>query len=243
MPTPIPELGPEISDAVKAALKKAVLPPKWPAGGRSGYGIRLLPLDTEADAEELFAGSTGAPYKGRPAYDAEKLIWRYIPYGPFKSKEDMYIQYLKPLASRQVEHTLGLVVHMEETGEKVGIICLMNNNPTSLVIELGGIWYMPCVQGKGINTAAVKLCCEYYFEEQGYLRVEWKCNAQNLRSRAAALRLGFEYNGLFPKHWIVRNRHRDTAWYATTEDGWPKMKATLENSLRNVGKKTNLSKL
>jgi len=35
------------------------------------------------------------------------------------------------------------------------------------------------------------------FDEPGYRRYEWKCGALNAPSRAAALRLGFRFEGIF----------------------------------------------
>ena len=51
-------------------------------------------------------------------------------------------------------------------------------------------------------------------EVLGYRRVEWKCDSLNERSRRAALRLGFRFEGIFRQHMIVKGRNRDTAWFA-----------------------------
>jgi RimJ/RimL family protein N-acetyltransferase len=69
------------------------------------------------------------------------------------------------------------------------------------------------------------------FDELGYRRVEWKCDALNERSRAAALRLGFTFEGVFRKHMIVRGRSRDSAWFSLLDDEWPAAKQALERWL------------
>jgi RimJ/RimL family protein N-acetyltransferase len=69
------------------------------------------------------------------------------------------------------------------------------------------------------------------FEDLGYRRVEWKCDALNERSRAAALRLGFTFEGEFRKHMIVRGRSRDSAWFSLVDDEWPSAKQALERWL------------
>ena len=69
------------------------------------------------------------------------------------------------------------------------------------------------------------------FDRWGYRRVEWKCDALNARSRRAAERLGFRFEGIFRKHLIVKGRNRDTAWYAMLDDEWPQAKAALERDL------------
>ena len=66
------------------------------------------------------------------------------------------------------------------------------------------------------------------FDELGYRRYEWKCDALNAPSRAAALRLGFRFEGIFRQATIYKGRNRDTAWYAITDREWPGRKAALE---------------
>ena len=61
--------------------------------------------------------------------------------------------------------------------------------------------------------------------------MEWKCDALNARSRAAARRLGFRFEGVFRQHMIVKGRSRDTAWYAMTDEDWPPIRANLERWL------------
>jgi RimJ/RimL family protein N-acetyltransferase len=102
----------------------------------------------------------------------------------------------------------------------------MANAPDHLRVELGNIWYGPVVQGAGINTEATWLLLRHVFG-LGYRRVEWKCDARNLRSRAAALRMGFRYEGTFEQHYIIKGRERDTAWFRMLRDEWPGVEPTL----------------
>ena len=62
----------------------------------------------------------------------------------------------------------------------------------------------------------------------GYRRVEWKCNALNAGSRAAALRFGFRYEGIFLRHMIVKGCNRDTAWFAMIDEDWPVLRNGFE---------------
>jgi hypothetical protein len=55
----------------------------------------------------------------------------------------------------------------------------------------------------------------------GYRRYEWKCDALNAPSRAAAQRLGFSYEGTFRQATVYKGRNRDTAWYAVIDSEWP----------------------
>ena len=74
------------------------------------------------------------------------------------------------------------------------------------------------------GTEAIQLLLSHAFDELGYRRVEWKCNALNARSRAAAERFGFRFEGIFAQHRVVKGRNRDTAWYAITDDRWPDLR-------------------
>jgi len=71
----------------------------------------------------------------------------------------------------------------------------------------------------------------HVFEDLGYRRYEWKCNALNRPSRRAALRLGFTFEGIFRQHMIIKGRNRDTAWFSMLDREWPARKAAFERWL------------
>ena len=71
----------------------------------------------------------------------------------------------------------------------------------------------------------------YVFDDLGYRRYEWKCNALNAPSRRAAVRFGFTFEGIFRQHMIVKGRNRDTAWYSILDAEWPKVRQALERWL------------
>jgi RimJ/RimL family protein N-acetyltransferase len=75
------------------------------------------------------------------------------------------------------------------------------------------------------------LMARHAFEELGYRRYEWKCDARNEPSRRAALRLGFQFEGIFRQHMIIKGGNRDTAWYAMLDGDWPARKANFERWL------------
>lgn len=75
------------------------------------------------------------------------------------------------------------------------------------------------------------LMARHAFEDLGYRRYEWKCNARNQPSRAAALRLGFTFEGIFRQHMIVKGQNRDTAWYSMLDLEWPVRRAGFERRL------------
>ena len=87
-------------------------------------------------------------------------------------------------------------------------------------IEVGHINFSPRLQRTPAATEAMYLMMKRAFE-LGYRRYEWKCDALNARSRAAAQRLGLSFEGVFRQATIYKGRNRDTAWYAAIDQEWP----------------------
>jgi len=96
---------------------------------------------------------------------------------------------------------------------------------------VGSILYTPRVQRTILATEAMYLMARHVFEDLGYRRYEWKCNALNAPSRKAALRLGFTFEGIFRQHMIVKGRNRDTAWFSMLDSEWPVRKGNFERWL------------
>lgn len=196
-----------------------------------GKYVRLESLIIERDAQRLFEISNGNALqlgeRSLDNYDADELIWRYMFDGPFKKAEELAIS-----LQSQVNSPSGrcLCVFDLSSGLQVGVTNLMNNIPSHLKIELGGIWYSPIVQKSLVNTEATYLMLKHCFE-LGYRRVEWKCDSLNERSRKAALRVGFKFEGIQESHFIVKSFNRDTAWYRILESEWPEVKQNLEQLL------------
>ncbi len=207
------------------------LPLKPDAVTLTGQTVQLTPLVLDRDAATLFASSNGAPTtlgeRTVAAYDADELIWRYLFAGPFADL-DAFKAYVQP----QVTAANGLCICVvdQPTGQPIGMTNFMNNSPENLKIELGGIWYSPLVQRTHANTEATYLMLKHAFD-LGYQRLEWKCNALNERSRRAALRMGFQFEGLQESHMIIKDRKRDTAWFRILANQWPAVKMHLETLL------------
>jgi len=171
-----------------------------------------------ADAPDFFEATHGV-------HDQE-AVWTYMGYGPWPDAAAM---------AGWMETT----VHSEdprwwtaqaESGP-VGMASLLNRDPVNRRVEIGHIWYTPAAQQTTVNTEVAYLLLHESFDRLAIRRVEWKCDALNDRSRVAALRLGFTFEGVFRNHMIVKGRNRDTAWYAMTDDEWPAVKARLEEWL------------
>jgi RimJ/RimL family protein N-acetyltransferase len=212
--------------------RRAALPVKFAPLTLTGSFVRLEPLDLDRDVEALFAVSNGEPARlgdrEIPAYDAEALIWRYMPVGPFADVDAM-----RAALRAQVNSPNGLClcVFNQPTGRQVGAVNFLANMPEHLKVELGSIWYSPLVQRTKTSLEATYLMLGHAFA-LGYRRVEWKCDAFNERSRRSALRMGFQFEGIQDAHYIVKGRNRDTAWFRILDDEWPSVKARLEAMLR-----------
>ncbi len=182
-----------------------------------GRYVSLRPVEPAADAAPLWTAS-------HDGTDAAPRLWTYMPYGPFDDA-DVMRDWLQRCAPSDDPLFLTVVAH--DAGP-VGMTAFLNVDVAHRRLELGHIWYAPSAQRTEANTEAVYLMLREAFERLGHRRVEWKCDALNERSRAAALRLGFAFEGVFRRHMIVKGRNRDTAWFAMTEEEWPDARRAFE---------------
>ena len=217
--------------AEEVLARRARLPRKPAPVSLTGRIVHLRPLDLARDVEALHAVSDGQPVmlgeRSVDAYDADTLIWRYLPGGPFATAGDL-AGWLRGVV--ELPDAICLCVRDAATGQPVGSASYLANSPEHLKVELGNIWYSPIAQRIGANTEATYLMLRHAFA-LGYRRVEWKCDALNERSRRAALRMGFVFEGIQEYHYIVKGRSRDTAWFRILDREWPQVKARLETLL------------
>ncbi|MHB1286075.1 MAG: GNAT family N-acetyltransferase [Leptospirales bacterium] len=188
-------------------------PPASPARAPlSGRYCRIEPLETGLHAESLFAAN---------ALDTEGRLWTYLPYGPFENMESYRLW--SDQASRQSDPLYFAIVD-QASKKAVGVAAFLRVDPKNGSIEVGGICYSPLLQRTIAATEAMFLMMEYAFF-LGFRRYEWKCNALNAASRASAVRLGFQFEGIFRQATVVKGRNRDTAWYSILDHEWPEMRA------------------
>ena len=211
--------------------RRATLPRKPRPVGLGGALVKLVPLDLERDLEGLYAASDGRPAswgeRRAGSYDPDASVWRYMPAGPFRDPTEL-AAYLRTLLD--APDGLCLCVTDPGSGQQLGVVNYQANFPEHLKIELGGIWYSPVAQRTGANTEATYLMLEHAFG-LGYRRIEWKCDALNERSRRAAERLGFTFEGVQDAHYIVKGRNRDTAWFRILDGEWPRVRQRLRELL------------
>ena len=183
----------------------------------TGQFITLSSINPQTDVVELYDCSHGSVSK--------EQIWTYMSYGPFDSKHSMQIWLEEGAKS---EDPLFFTVHHFESEQRVGMVSFLNIVSDMRRLELGHIWYSPDFQRSNVNTEAIYLMLCEAFDRLKYRRVEWKCDALNEKSRAAALRLGFKFEGIFRQHMIIKDRNRDTAWYSMLDSEWVAIRKNME---------------
>jgi RimJ/RimL family protein N-acetyltransferase len=179
-----------------------------------GQFCRLEPLDPERHAVELFSAFSSAP---------DQRMWTYLPYGPFESAEH-YAEWCRSVSQSSDPQFFAIV---ELTSQQpVGVASFLRIDPANGCIEVGHLQFSPRMQQTTVATEAMFLMMQTAFE-LGYRRYEWKCDAFNAPSRAAARRLGFQYEGLFRQAVIYKQRTRDTTWYSIIDTEWPGLRAAF----------------
>jgi RimJ/RimL family protein N-acetyltransferase len=185
-----------------------------------GRWVTLVPLEPNAHAKALYEGSNGDA--------ARESVWTYLFDGPYASLDEFRANIE---AKARSADPLFFAVIDNATGRAVGYQTFLRIDPPNRVIEVGNILYTPAIQRTAGATEAQYLFARYVFDELGYRRYEWKCNALNAPSRRAAERFGFTFEGIFRQHMIVKGRNRDTAWFAMLDSEWPARKAAYERWL------------
>ncbi|WP_457104026.1 GNAT family N-acetyltransferase [Methylobacterium sp. P5_C11] len=187
-------------------------PPRTPMEGRY---CRLVPLEAEAHAASLYATYAAAPDARGWTYLGDEMpegaeAYRARLEGQQASRDPLFHAILDP-----------------DSGNPLGIASYLRIDPSNGVIEVGHLHFGPRLQRTPAATEAMALMMARAFD-LGYRRYEWKCDSLNAPSRAAALRLGFTFEGIFRNAVVVKGRSRDTAWFSITDAEWPEVRAGFD---------------
>jgi len=217
------------------------VPPPVPATLR-GHHVTLEPLDATSH--------TGALWQAVRGHDE---LWAWLADGPFATEADLR-QSIKqkqesPAAvflaliptQPRIPEGAGAFMPLKEgenarpsgpatscAASAAGYASYMRIEPAQGVVEVGNILMSPPLQRTTAATEAMYLMARHIFEDLGYRRYEWKCNALNEPSRRAALRYGFTFEGIFRQHMVIKDQNRDTAWFSMLDHEWPARKAAFE---------------
>lgn len=190
-------------------------PPHEPLQGRF---IRLEPLD----------GARHGDYLWQELQGPDPALWDYLPYGPFAERA-AFDAWLAGHADSRDPQCYAVVE--QASARALGLLAYLRITPKDGCIELGHIAFGAALQRTPAASEAVFLLTRNAFDTLGYRRLEWKCNARNARSRRAAERFGFSYEGLFRQHMVVKGESRDTAWFAIIDSEWPACRDAFERWL------------
>lgn len=207
------DYGQPIGQQVEAWSSRPFEPP----GAIEGAFARLEPLDPAAHANGLYQAFLEAP----------DSMWTYLPYGPF-DRAGLDDQLTRWAAGDDPSFH---VIADPGSGKPLGWAAYLRMDEANGSVEVGHISYSPALVRTTAATEAMWLMMRHAFDALGYRRYEWKCDALNERSRTAAERLGFTFEGVFRNHMVYRGRNRDTAWFSITDVEWPGVDQALRGWL------------
>ncbi len=206
-----------------------------------GRSVTLEPLDADRHSAAIWNAVRG-----------HDEVWTWLSDGPYASESALRAA----LAEKQASQSAVFLAILPTPGGKLansayvpgpyvpspsvpgpfvpvphpaaGYASYMRLEPAHGVVEVGNILLSPGLQRTTAATEAMYLMARHVFDDLGYRRYEWKCNAENEPSRRAALRLGFSFEGIFRQHMVIKDRNRDTAWFAMLDHEWPARKRAFE---------------
>ena len=115
------------------------------------------------------------------------------------------------------------------TGEIVGSTRFANIERKHRRAEIGWTFLVPRRQRSGINTEMKYLMLRHAFEAWNLMRVEFKTDTFNEKSRNALKRIGAVEEGTLRNHMVTfTGRIRHTVSFSITDGEWPGVKQHLE---------------
>ena len=196
---------------------KAKFPSKKRLIGKYCY---LEPVNVKKHSKDLFKNFSK---------DKKGIDWIYMPQGPFKNEISLK-KYLKN--KNLTGNPFFYTIYSKRLKTFCGLASYLRIKPQVGTIEVGYITYAKNLQRTVEGTEAMYLMMKNVFDDLGYRRYEWKCDNLNSKSKKAALRLGFKYEGLFRQATIYKKRNRDTAWFSIIDKEWKRYKKSYKLYLK-----------
>ncbi len=186
-----------------------------------GSIVTLEPL-TEENAEEL----------REPAAAPE--IWEWLADLDRPERFDLWLELTLEAARSGVEGPF--LTRERASGRAIGSSRYLNVRPADRVVEIGWTWLTPSAWRTGANVEAKLLMLEHAFATLGCVRVEFKTDARNERSRAALAAIPARFEGVLRNHMIVPDvGQRDSAYYSVIDSEWPEVRDALRARLERGG--------
>jgi len=169
----------------------------------------------------------------------DERIWRWMPYDASATRETFHAYVEDALAASETGTEATFATVDASTSEPVGSTRYLALRPEHRALEIGWTWLAPAYWKTGANTEAKLLMLEHAFEQLGCLRVEFKTDARNERSRGALAALPAQFEGVFRKHMLVRGgERRDSAYFSIVDEEWPEVRDNLRQRLDAVHSET-----
>ena len=161
----------------------------------------------------------------------EPSIWEWTA-NIVKDESDLERYVRDALAEQSLGKALPFVTIENESGSVVGSTRFGNIDAINKKAEIGWTWITPEWQRTAINTEAKLLMLTHAFETWKCIRVEFKTDAYNAKSRAAIARIGGVEEGILRNHMITESgRFRDSVYFSIIESEWESVKADLASKL------------
>lgn len=185
-----------------------------------GEIVVLEPL-TAKNSEELW----------EPAQPAE--IWDWLTHLNRRERFDEWVE--EALIGRAEGSELPYLTRLRASGEAVGSSRYLNIRPVDRVVEIGWTWLTPSAWGTGANVEAKLLMIGHAIEDLDCVRVEFKTDARNERSRAALAAIPAQFEGIMRNHKFTPDVGlRDSAYYSVIDSEWPAVSASLRRRLSRL---------
>ena len=180
-----------------------------------GPRVVVEPLDWRRHGDGLFGAVGGEQNAG---------LWRFIPFGPFPHRDSFEKEFE---AIRRSQDWLTMVIRHARTPDVLGMASYMRIREAHGSAEIGCVVFGEALRKTAEATEALALLAGHVFDDLGYRRYEWKCNAANGASKRAAERFGYRFEGVFRNDMVVRGENRDTAWFSILDSEWPALRTAL----------------
>ena len=187
----------------------------------SSDSLRLIHLSStyiqsqafEHDLEQLWQVVSSEP---SPA------CWTYLPYSGLESKQQLQQALSTQFGFADCMHYL-----IQVNQQVVGWLALLNIRPQQAVVEIGNVYFSHKMKRSRAATETIFLLLDDCMKAK-CRRVEWKCDDLNQPSKQAAVRFGFQFEGLFRQDRVTKGRNRNTAWYSILDEEWGALKPAYQ---------------
>ena len=157
--------------------------------------------------------------------EPDERCWTYLPYSAPQSQQSLKDSLQNLFGFKDSTHFL-----IEVAGEVQGWVALLNLRLAHGAVEIGNVYFSHKMKQSRAATETIFLLLQQCLNNN-FRRVEWKCDDCNEPSKTAALRFGFQYEGLFRQDRVIKGRNRNTAWFSMIDDEWSELKNAYQQWL------------